>query len=108
MNPTAAKCLAPKHNLVNTTVSVASLQFCNASQQTPLMQPVSMSTPAVGDSQTRPAQPYGKMLSPLYRKKLEEIDADFDSSVLRTSQKDRYRKENETTIEVKWWNEVRI
>jgi hypothetical protein len=69
------------------------------------IQPASASIPVVGDSPTCPAQPYGKMLSPIYRKKLDDIDAD-ESSIFRASQKDRYRKENETMIDVKWWNEV--
>jgi hypothetical protein len=46
------------------------------------------------------------MLSPIYRKKLEELDAEFDNNMAQKTQRDRYQKESEIVIDVKWWNEV--
>jgi hypothetical protein len=54
-----------------------------------------------------PPQAYGKMLSPIYRKKLKELDADFDNNMAHKTQRDHYQKESEIVVEVKWWNEVR-
>jgi hypothetical protein len=70
--------------------------------------PVSAPTASVDEAPSRPAQAYGRMLSPIYARKLQAIDFDFQNSVSRTTQRDRYPKESEIVISVKWWNEVSI
>jgi hypothetical protein len=60
----------------------------------------------VGEAPSRAIQAYGQMLSPIYARKLQEIDFDFQNGIGHTTRRDHYRKESEIVISVKWWNEV--
>ena len=55
----------------------------------------------------RVEKPFGRMLTPLYTRKLETIDVDVQHEIAQAAQRDCYHKESQSTIQVLWWNEVK-
>lgn len=92
-------CKAPRHRPTVTPIRNTSSTTPNSEHSTP-------STPTKQPSSSAGA--YGRMLSPVYQRKLEDNDFTFPIAGASGAQRNRYRVESEHTVRVKWWNKVRL